>query len=30
MLENSLGETQVGKKYNISHGMAGKWIKNLI
>ena len=24
MIENNLGECQAGKKYNISHGMAGK------
>ena len=30
MLENSLGEAQAGKKYNISHGMAGKWRRDYL
>lgn len=30
MIENNLGECQAGKKYNISHGMAGKWRRDYI
>ena len=30
MIENNLGECQAGKKYNISHGMAGKWRRDYL
>ena len=30
MIENNLGEYQAGKKYNISHGMAGKWRRDYL
>lgn len=30
MLENNMGECQAGKKYHISHGMAGKWRRDYL
>lgn len=30
MIENNLGENEAGRKYNISHGMAGKWRRDYL